>query len=137
MYIQQGDCKTDLLVNQSKLWSRVWLPPSQNYPIKCSKQSILENIWRFESDLIICIFQYDGWPSGMEMPPTSMYGDHRAALDTLAAHHAAAQQHMNHSSRHNILHSPPHNWEHSSCWENSFQKSSYAQTVKVQFLIKF
>ena len=23
-------------------------------------------------------FQYDGWPSGMEMPPTSMYGDHHA-----------------------------------------------------------
>ena len=39
----------------------------------------------------------------MEMPPTSMYGDHRAALDTLAAHHAAAQQHMNHSSRHNTI----------------------------------
>ena len=39
----------------------------------------------------------------MEMPPTSMYGDHRAALETLAAHHAAAQQHMNHSSRHNII----------------------------------
>ena len=43
----------------------------------------------------------------MEMPPTSMYGDHRAALDTLAAHHAAAQQHMNHSSRHNIIAFPP------------------------------
>ena len=24
------------------------------------------------------MFQYDGWPSGMEMPPTSMYGDHHA-----------------------------------------------------------
>ncbi len=24
------------------------------------------------------IFQYDGWPSGMEMPPASMYGDHHA-----------------------------------------------------------
>ena len=35
----------------------------------------------------------------MEMPPSSMYGDHRAALDTIAAHHAAAAQHMNHSSR--------------------------------------
>ena len=37
-----------------------------------------------------------------EMPPTSMYGDphSRAALDTLAAHHAAAAQHMqNHTSR--------------------------------------
>jgi homeobox protein homothorax len=37
----------------------------------------------------------------MEMPPASMYGDHhaRTALDTLtAAHHAAAAQHMNHSS---------------------------------------
>ena len=42
----------------------------------------------------------------MEMPPTSMYGDphSRAALDTLAAHHAAAAQHMNHSSRHDLLH---------------------------------
>jgi len=45
--------------------------------------------------------RYDGWPSGMgEMPPTSMYGDphSRAALDTLAAHHAAAQHMQNHSS---------------------------------------
>jgi len=50
--------------------------------------------------------RYDGWPSGMEMPPTSMYGDHRAALDTLAAHHAAAQQHMNHSSSVAAMHNP-------------------------------
>lgn len=57
--------------------------------------------------LIVFLFQYDGWPSGMEMPPTSMYGDPhaRTALDTLtAAHHAAAAQHMNHSSRHEKLH---------------------------------
>ena len=43
----------------------------------------------------------------MEMPPTSMYGDphSRAALDTLAAHHAAAAQHMqNHSPRQDIQH---------------------------------
>ena len=42
-----------------------------------------------------------------EMPPTSMYGDphSRAALDTLAAHHAAAAQHMqNHPSRNEKLH---------------------------------
>merc|ERR1719174_3002978 len=42
----------------------------------------------------------------MEMPPTSMYGDHRAALYTLAAHHAAAQQHMNHSSSVAAMHNP-------------------------------
>merc|ERR1711971_1355820 len=50
-----------------------------------------------------------GWPSGMEMPPTSMYGDHhaRTALDTLtAAHHAAAAQHMNHSSSVSAMHNP-------------------------------
>jgi len=53
--------------------------------------------------------RYDGWPSGMEMPPTSMYGDHhaRTALDTLtAAHHAAAAQHMNHSSSVSAMHNP-------------------------------
>ena len=60
-----------------------------------------------EELIVLFLFQYDGWPSGMEMPPTSMYGDHRAALDTLAAHHAAAQQHMNHSSRHNNIAFPP------------------------------
>jgi len=53
--------------------------------------------------------RYDGWPSGMEMPPTSMYGDPhaRSALDTLtAAHHAAAAQHMNHSSSVAAMHNP-------------------------------
>jgi len=53
--------------------------------------------------------RYDGWPSGMEMPPTSMYGDPhaRTALDTLtAAHHAAAAQHMNHSSSVAAMHNP-------------------------------
>merc|ERR1711963_1392114 len=44
----------------------------------------------------------------MEMPPTSMYGDphSRAALDTLAAHHAAAAQHMNHSPSVAAMHNP-------------------------------
>merc|ERR1740131_314510 len=43
----------------------------------------------------------------MDMPPTSMYGDphSRAALDTLAAHHAAAQ-HMNHPSSVAAMHNP-------------------------------
>jgi len=53
--------------------------------------------------------RYDGWPSGMEMPPTSMYGDPhaRSALDTLtAAHHAAAAQHMNHTSSVAAMHNP-------------------------------
>ena len=57
----------------------------------------------------------------MDMPPTSMYGDphSRAALDTLAAHHAAAQ-HMNHSSRHEKLHFPAfHN-----CPRKKSEKSS-------------
>merc|ERR1719266_2885954 len=43
------------------------------------------------------------------MPPTSMYGDphSRAALDTLAAHHAAAAQHMqNHSPSVAAMHNP-------------------------------
>jgi hypothetical protein len=30
------------------------------------------------SNGFLFIFQYDGWPSGMEMPPASMYGDHHA-----------------------------------------------------------
>ena len=55
-------------------------------------------IWK-----LTVFFQYDGWPSGMDMPAASMYGDHRAALDTIAAHHAAAAQHMNHSSRNKQL----------------------------------
>jgi len=50
--------------------------------------------------------RYDGWPSGMDMPAASMYGDHRAALDTIAAHHAAAAQHMNHSSSVAAMHNP-------------------------------
>ena len=98
-----------------------------------------------DSHLIVCVLQYDGWPSGMEMPPTSMYGDHRAALDTLAAHHAAAQQHMNHSSRHNnIAFPPPANtsqyWVEISklvlMWELIFFTVKLC-TLKVQFLIKF
>lgn len=47
-----------------------------------------------------------GWPTGMDMPGASMYGDHRAALDTLAAHHAAAAQHMNHTSSVASMHNP-------------------------------
>jgi len=46
---------------------------------------------------------YGGWPTSMEMPPTSMYGGdphHRAALDQLTAqaqaHQAAAASQMNH-----------------------------------------
>jgi len=46
-----------------------------------------------------------GWPTGMDMA-SGMYGDHRAALDTLAAHHAAAAQHMNHSSSVAAMHNP-------------------------------
>jgi len=43
--------------------------------------------------------RYDGWPSGMEMPPTSMYGDPhaRTALEQLTASHHTAS-HMNHAS---------------------------------------
>ena len=47
------------------------------------------------------------FPAVTQFSPSSMYGDHRAALDTIAAHHAAAAQHMNHSSRKTILSSFP------------------------------
>ena len=105
-----------------------------------------------EELIVLFLFQYDGWPSGMEMPPTSMYGDHIAALDTLAAHHAAAQQHMNHSSRHNIALTPL--TKSYSLWRK-YQHFHVNQqtifdgkinfkiqvmhwlTIKVQFLIKF
>lgn len=62
--------------------------------------------------------RYDGWPSGMEMPPSSMYGDHRAALDTIAAHHAAAAQHMNHSSSVAAMHNPYANHNPASSVQN-------------------
>ena len=43
------------------------------------------------------VFQYDsssGWPSSMDMPPVSMYGDPRGGLDQLsAAHHSAQMSH--------------------------------------------
>ena len=57
-------------------------------------------------------FQYDGgWPTSMEMPPTSMYGGDphsRAALDQLSAAHAqqAAASHMNHAAAAAAMHNP-------------------------------
>merc|ERR1711963_381756 len=62
----------------------------------------------------------------MEMPPTSMYGDphSRAALDTLAAHHAAAAQHMNHSSSVAAMHNPYANHNPSASVQNHVMGSS-------------
>jgi len=70
--------------------------------------------------------RYDGWPSSMEMPPTSMYGDphSRAALDTLAAHHAAAAQHMNHSPSVAAMHNPYANHNPSASVQNHVMGSS-------------
>merc|ERR1712213_256628 len=60
------------------------------------------------------------------MPPTSMYGDphSRAALDTLAAHHAAAAQHMNHSPSVAAMHNPYANHNPSASVQNHVMGSS-------------
>jgi len=55
----------------------------------------------------------DGMPGA-----ASMYPDHRAALDTIAAHHAAAAQHMNHTSSVAAMHANPYNHQPASSVQN-------------------
>ena len=59
------------------------------YKIKLNRfcDNVIEMVF-VKRSILIC-FQYDstsGWPSSMDMPPVSMYGDH---LSAAAAHHSA------------------------------------------------
>ncbi len=51
-----------------------------NVFVYCTVFGVTANLWlsALVSNGFLFIFQYDGWPSGMEMPPASMYGDHHA-----------------------------------------------------------